>query len=116
MRDAASTAEVPSSSEALLSAPDRTARRLDAKDPSLPDRVRCAVAARLRLLRRRSGLSMADVALLARTYRPIVGRVERAVHTASLETATRIAEANGGGLRDVLEAIDEALGLGGAQP
>ena len=84
-------------------------------DATVEARIRYAVAARLRLLRRRSGLTMTHVAARASTHRPVVGRIERGKHTVSIDTATRIAEANGGGLRDVLEAIDEVLGLGSVQ-
>jgi ribosome-binding protein aMBF1 (putative translation factor) len=116
MLDATATAAVRPDTEADSRSPHRPAARRLASDPNLDAIIRSTVAARLRLLRRRSGLTLLDVAIRARTYRPIVGRAERGKHTLSIDTATRIAEANGGGLRDVLEAIDEVLGLGGAQP
>ncbi len=77
-------------------------------------RLRSAVASKLRELRLRAGLTQTEVS--RRTYipRPIVGRIERGVHTASLDTANAYAQACGGSLRDVLQAVDGVLGLGGA--
>jgi hypothetical protein len=112
MRTDATTSELPSQSEAVLSAGDRSPGQdaLDAMDL----RVRAAVAAQFRLMRRRSGLTLAHVAARASTHRPIVGRIERGLHTVRLDTAKRIAEANGGSLREVLEAVDVAIGMRGA--
>jgi hypothetical protein len=114
MRDSASTAELPSTSEAVLSGAPRSAKRAASLE-ALDQRVRIAAAAELRRLRRLSGLTLEHVAARSNTHKPIVCRVEKGKHTVRLETVARIAEANGGSLRDVLEAVDQALGLDGAR-
>jgi hypothetical protein len=112
MRATASTVDVSPQGEASLSDERRSAKRAASLE-ALDQRVRIAAAAELRRLRRISGLTLDHVAARASTHRPIVGRIEKGKHAIRVDTAKRIAEANGGSLRDVLEAVDRALGLDG---
>jgi transcriptional regulator with XRE-family HTH domain len=79
--------------------------------PTIDLRVRTAAATKLRELRLAAGLTLTEVARRLHSHRPVVCRVERGVHCVSLDTANAYAQACGGTLRDVLQAVDEALGL-----
>jgi transcriptional regulator with XRE-family HTH domain len=74
-----------------------------------------AVGAELRAMRVRAGLSQSELAQRIGSYRPIVGRIERGLHPATLETCWRIADACGGSVLDVARAIDRVYGLPTAQ-
>lgn len=78
----------------------------------ISERIACAAGAELRRLRLAAGLSQAQVARFTDSHRPIVSRVDRGVHTTSLEVCELHAVVCGGSLADVLRAVDRALGLG----
>lgn len=78
-----------------------------------PTSIRVANVTADELLRMRliAGLSQGRVAALSGIKRPIVSRIERAVHATSLDVCARYVAACGGDLLDVTRAIDSALGL-----
>jgi transcriptional regulator with XRE-family HTH domain len=76
-----------------------------------PDRIALAVGSELRRLRRRAGLSQRQVALAIDSYREIIGRAERGLHTQRLDIVVAHAAVCGGTLRDIGRAIDRAMGV-----
>lgn len=73
--------------------------------------IRTAIGTELRRLRRRAGLTAAEVARRTRSHRPVISRIESGLHTTSIDIVIGFAEACGGGFGHVLLAIDIALGL-----
>lgn len=81
------------------------------KPPSAA-RIAIAVGAKLRELRHRRGLSQEQLAHLMESHRPIVGRIERGTHIATMETISRFIVATGGQRAELLEvfaAVDTLL-------
>jgi transcriptional regulator with XRE-family HTH domain len=74
-------------------------------------RIARAAGAELRRLRLAAGLSQGQVAFHCDSYRSIIGRIERGVHCPTIEVCGLVAAVCGGSLRDVLGAVDRALGL-----
>lgn len=72
--------------------------------------IRLVIAAELRRLRLRAGLTQADVARALGSHRPIVSRNEHGRHVMSLEFIDRQARVCGGSLAHVLLAYDVATG------
>jgi predicted XRE-type DNA-binding protein len=123
MRDAASTAELPSLTEASARSPRAIAAvqsaPVIAACVSLADRrqiydafsemdlrTRAAVAAQLKIMRLRAGLSQRDIYLATGIQRPVVSMLERGEQCPTIHVAQRFASACGGSLLDVLAAID----------
>ena len=77
-----------------------------------PERIAIAAGAELRRMRVRAGLSQRQVAVLLDSHRPIICRIERGAHMPTIETCQLFAAVTGGDPRDVLSAVDQALGLG----
>lgn len=78
----------------------------------MPDpRLRLLVGAKLRLLRARAGLTLAEIARRMGSHRPIVGRLESGLHDPALETIGRYCAALGVDPRVVLAEVDLALGF-----
>lgn len=73
-------------------------------------RIPRVVGARLRELRLGRGISQAEIAERTGIHRPIVSRIERGVHVASLDTVQRFAAAIGvDPVRDVLVVLDDVV-------
>ena len=69
------------------------------------------VGGKLRVLRGRAGMSLEEVAVIMRSHRPIVGRLEAGRHLQDLDQIEAFCEAVGADIREVLEEVDRALGL-----
>lgn len=77
----------------------------------LNERIRGIVARRMRSFRLAEGITISEAAGRVRMHRPVMGRVERGVHTLELETCALVASATGHTLNDVLWDLDRQLGL-----
>lgn len=73
--------------------------------------VRLVIGRQLRALRLRARLSQTEVARRIGIDRPVVGRLERGRHGATLESCARFAAACNADVRSVLEALDRLIGL-----
>lgn len=109
---------VAGSGEGLVNGRDQDTRRASRPSHTTPrgrpgslasfDYIAERVGVRLRELRRDAELSQAEIARRTGIHRPIVGRIERGVHVASLDTVRRYAAALDLDVATVLVCLDEA--------
>lgn len=83
---------------------------LDFNDFAPDGRVAIAVGRRLRELRQRAGMSLAEVARGMGSHRPIVGRLESGRHVPEIATLRRFCSVVGAPLCEVTQVVDELLG------
>lgn len=77
----------------------------------MSDTLAVLVGLELRRLRKREGMTQAEVAHALRLPRPVVSRRERGVHTMQLQHIDEQARVCGGSLAHVLLRIDIASGV-----
>lgn len=65
-----------------------------------------AIGTRIRVLRLARGMTQRELARLIWTHRPIIGRIERGLHTPDLFTVRELARALGMSLRGFVAGID----------